>query len=123
MRYGGKNEMYEYNGKTFSNTKDLAMYVIGGKNKIALIWAFLQSPTLRLSEIERILPDINQRMLIRQLRELERDKIITRQVYPVVPPKVEYRLTEIGLELSTIVQHVCDWGDSFREKIGSQNTK
>lgn len=105
--------MYHYNDKEFVHTKDLAMYVIGGKYKIALIWALLQQPVLRLSEIHRLLPAINQRMIIRQLRELERDQIITRQVYPVVPPKVDYRLTEIGLSLRPIVEEICQWGDQY----------
>ncbi len=52
-------------------------------------------------------------MIIRQLRELERDQIITRQVYPVVPPKVDYRLTEIGLSLRPIVEEICQWGDQY----------
>jgi DNA-binding HxlR family transcriptional regulator len=53
-------------------------------------------------------------MLIRQLRELEEDKIIIRVVYPVVPPKVEYQLSEIGLLLEPVVTSICDWGDNFK---------
>lgn len=105
--------MFPYNDKEFKNTKDLAMYAIGGKYKVALIWCFLQQSTLRLNEIERMLPDINQRMLIRQLRELERDQLITRHIYPVVPPKVEYTLTTIGEKLASVVQPICDWGDEY----------
>ena len=63
--------------------------------------------------MQKKLPDVNQRMLIRQLRELEEDKIITRLVYPVVPPKVEYQLSEIGLLLEPVVTSICDWGDQF----------
>ncbi|AZP92139.1 helix-turn-helix domain-containing protein [Enterococcus mundtii] len=111
--------MYQYHEKKFTNTKDLAMHVLSGKYKIVLIWCFLQQPILRLSEIEKMLPDINQRMLIRQLRELESDHLLTRKIYPVVPPKVEYQLTEIGRELSTIVQHICDWGDHYYEVVAS----
>ncbi len=54
-------------------------------------------------------------MLIRQLRELEDDKIITRCVYPVVPPKVEYELSEIGHQLENVVTAICDWGDDFSD--------
>lgn len=92
----------------------MALSVIGGRWKIAIIWCLLQQSPLRLSEIQRYLPDVNQRMLIRQLRELEEDQIITRVVYPVVPPKVEYQLSEIGLLLEPVVTSICDWGDSFR---------
>lgn len=105
----------EYKEKTFFTSKDLALSVIGGRWKIAIIWCLLQQSPLRLSEIQKYLPDVNQRMLIRQLRELEDDKIITRCVYPVVPPKVEYELSEIGLLLEPVVTSICDWGDNFRE--------
>lgn len=105
--------MFHYNEKEFFNTKDLAMYAIGGKYKIAIIWAFLGHHTLRLSELTKLLPDINQRMIIRQLRELERDRIIQRTIYPIVPPKVEYELTEIGHELSKVVEEICNWGDKY----------
>lgn len=104
-----------YKDKTFFTGKDLALSVIGGRWKIAIIWCLLQKSPLRLSEIQRKLPDVNQRMLIRQLRELEDDKIITRFVYNVVPPKVEYELTEIGLLLEPVVTSICTWGDNFSE--------
>lgn len=102
-----------YKEKAFFTGKDLALSVIGGRWKIAIIWCFIQKSPLRLSEIQKKLPDVNQRMLIRQLRELEDDKIITRFVYPVVPPKVEYQLSEIGLLLEPVVTSICDWGDNF----------
>ena len=86
-----------YKEKTYFNGKDLALSVIGGRWKIAIIWCLLHQSPLRLSELQKKLPDVNQRMLIRQLRELEEDNLITRTVYPVVPPKVEYQLSEIGL--------------------------
>ena len=57
---------------------------------------------LRLIQFEKLLPEINQRMLIRQLRELEEDKVIERIIYPVVPPKVEYKLSDIGKELDKV---------------------
>lgn len=105
----------QYKEKTFFTSKDLALSVIGGRWKIAIIWCLLQQSPLRLSEIQKYLSDVNQRMLIRQLRELEEDQIITRVVYPVVPPKVEYQLSEIGLHLEPVVTSICNWGDHFRE--------
>ena len=102
-----------YKDKTFYNGKDLALSVIGGRWKIAIVWCLLQESPLRLSEIQKKLPDVNQRMLIRQLRELEDDRLIKRFVYDVVPPKVEYELTEIGLELEPVVNSICNWGDKF----------
>ncbi len=105
--------MIHYKEKEYYSSKDLALSVIGGRWKIAIIWCLLQQSPLRLSEIEKKLPDANQRMLIRQLRELEDDKIITRFVYPIVPPKVEYELSEIGLLLEPVVTSICNWGDTF----------
>ncbi len=105
--------MIQYKEKEYYSAKDLALSVIGGRWKIAIIWCLLQQSPLRLNEIEKKLPDANQRMLIRQLRELEDDKIITRFVYPVVPPKVEYQLSEIGRLLEPVVTSICEWGDSF----------
>ncbi|MDU7036137.1 MAG: helix-turn-helix domain-containing protein, partial [Staphylococcus simulans] len=91
--------LIKYNNKEFYTSKDLALSVIGGRWKTAIVYHLLQSEHLRLSELQNKLPDINQRMLIRQLRELEQDKIIEKTIYPVVPPKVDYKLTEIGLKL------------------------
>ncbi|MDT3919504.1 winged helix-turn-helix transcriptional regulator, partial [Staphylococcus saprophyticus] len=70
-----------------------------------------------LSELQNKLPNINQRMLIRQLRELEQDKIIERTAYPLVPPKVEYKLTKIGLKLDKVVFSICNWGDEFLDTL------
>jgi len=110
--------MIHYKEREYFNGKDLALSVIGGRWKIAIIWCLLHQSPLRLSEMQRILPQVNQRMLIRQLRELEDDKIITRTVFPVVPPKVEYELSEIGLRLEPVVTSICDWGDEFAEHLG-----
>ena len=112
-----------YKEKTFFTSKDLALSVIGGRWKIVIIWCLLQKSPLRLSEIQKKLPDVNQRMLIRQLRELEDDEIITRVVYPVVPPKVEYQLSEIGLLLEPVVTSICDWGDSFSDYLEKKSTE
>ncbi|GEP84680.1 putative transcriptional regulator [Staphylococcus piscifermentans] len=109
--------LIEYKNREFYTSKDLALSVIGGKWKIPIIYHLLQSEVLRLSELEKLMPDINQRMLIRQLRELEHDNIIERKEYPVVPPKVEYKLTNIGRALDKVVYAICDWGDEFLEEI------
>jgi DNA-binding HxlR family transcriptional regulator len=115
---GGFVLLIEYNNKEFYTSKDLALSVIGGRWKIAIVYHLLQSNRLRLSELQNKLPDINQRMLIRQLRELEQDKILERTVYPVVPPKVDYRLTEIGLKLDKVVFSICNsGGDDFLDTV------
>lgn len=104
-----------YKERAYFTTKDLALSVIGGRWKIAIIWCLLQQSPLRLSELQKKLPQANQRMLIRQLRELEDDKIITRTVYPVVPPKVEYELSELGYLLEPVITSICDWEDIFSD--------
>lgn len=76
-----------------------------------------------LSELQNKLPNINQRMLIRQLRELEQDKIIERTAYPLVPPKVEYKLTKIGLKLDKVIFSICNWGDEFLDTLKNKKLK
>lgn len=110
-----------YKDRTYFNGKDLALSVIGGRWKIAIIWCLLHQSPIRLSELQKKLPEANQRMLIRQLRELEEDKIITRTIYPVVPPKVEYQLSEVGLRLEPVVTSICDWGDEFAEYLDANS--
>ncbi|AQU79496.1 MULTISPECIES: winged helix-turn-helix transcriptional regulator [Planococcus] len=112
-----------YKEKTYFSGKDLALSAIGGRWKIAVIWCLLHDSPLRLSEIQKKLPQANQRMLIRQLRELEEDQIITRFVYPVVPPRVEYQLSDIGLRLEPVVTSICNWGDEFSDFVRKEATK
>jgi DNA-binding HxlR family transcriptional regulator len=84
--------------------------VIGGKWKQLIIYA-LNDSTLRFSQlINKVQPKITQRMLTKQLRELEKDGLITRKVYTQVPPKVEYTLTELGHSLMPILDLLCEWG-------------
>ncbi|MEN6516773.1 MAG: helix-turn-helix domain-containing protein [Methanospirillum sp.] len=84
--------------------------VIGGKWKPLVIYQ-LKDGTLRFSQIlNRVQPRITQRMLTKELRELENDGLVTGKVYPQVPPKVEYSLTEKGQSLMPILDQLCDWG-------------
>ena len=84
--------------------------VIGGKWKPLVIYQ-LKDGTLRFNQIvSKVQPKITQRMLTKELRELEKDGLVTRKVYPQVPPKVEYSLTERGQSLIPILDDLCDWG-------------
>lgn len=83
--------------------------VIGGKWK-AIILYIVREEKKRFGEIKRLIPSVTQKMLTQQLRELEDDGIINRKVYPIVPPKVEYSLTEYGQSLLPILDAMEEWG-------------
>ncbi len=88
--------------------------VLAGKWKILILW-YLKSEEKRFSELQRLLPRATQKMLIQKLRELEEDGIVRREVYPVVPPKVEYSLTEYGKTLIPILKQLYLWGDTHKK--------
>lgn len=84
--------------------------LIGGKWK-GVILHHLMEETMRFSAFRRRMPNVTQRMLTNQLRELENDGLITRTIYPEVPPRVEYRLTERGQSLRPIIAALRAWGE------------
>ncbi|MFJ8265381.1 winged helix-turn-helix transcriptional regulator [Peribacillus asahii] len=88
--------------------------MVGGKWKPLIIW-HLSNQTMRFNELKRALPKVTQKMLTQQLREMEAHGLIQRNVYPVVPPKVEYSLTELGQSLSPLLKEMCDWGQKYLE--------
>lgn len=90
--------------------------VIGGKWK-ALILFHLMSGTKRFNELRRLVPEVTQRMLTLQLRELETDRVIHREIYREVPPKVEYSLTELGKTLVPLINAMREWGAVHEEAI------
>lgn len=90
---------------------EAAIGLLDGKWKSIILWHLLEDQVLRFNELGKKIPNITQKMLTRQLRELEEDKIITRKVYPIVPPKVEYSLSSLGLSLSPILIALKEWGD------------
>jgi len=92
-----------------------ALALIGGKWKGVVLYHLLDEGVLRFGEIRRRLPNVTPRMLTAQLRELERDGFVERTVYPEVPPKVEYRLTEHGSSLAPIIHALKAWGDAHIE--------
>jgi len=87
---------------------------IGGKWKPLILWA-LKDGKLRFNEINKTIPAITQRMLTKQLRELEKDGLVNRKVYAEVPPKVEYSLTEKGKSVIPILEALCKWGEEYCE--------
>ncbi len=91
--------------------------LIGGKYKALILW-FLTEGTLRYGELQKKIPAATPKMLTQQLRELEADALIARTVYPVVPPKVEYRLTDLGKTLIPILESMYQWGEAYLKKRG-----
>ena len=96
--------------KIYHVAVEATLGVIGGKWK-SIILCHLGGGAMRTSELRRAIPNVSQRVLTKQLRELERDKIIKRKVYGQVPPEVEYSLTEEGRSLRQILVAMSDWGN------------
>jgi DNA-binding HxlR family transcriptional regulator len=88
--------------------------MIGGKWKIPILWHLFDGPR-RFSELHRALAPITQKVLTQQLRELEADALLTRTVYPEVPPRVDYALTPRGRSLRPIIHSLCTWSKGCRK--------
>ena len=92
--------------------------IIGGKWKFLIIWN-LKEVTLRYSELKKLLPNITHKMLTQELKDLEKNHIVKRTVYPVVPPKVEYCLTKEWISIIPILQDLWKWGEKIYKKLQS----
>lgn len=97
---------------------DLIGEVLYGKWKIRLLW-FIHLGYQRPSQLQRKIPDATRRVLNIQLNELEAHELVTKKIYPVVPPKVEYSLTEFGKTLIPVISTLGKWGDENEEKLRS----
>ena len=106
----------EINVDTYPCPIEVTVDVIGGKWK-GLILYHLISGTKRFNELRRLMPKTTQRMLTLQLRELEKDGIIHREVYREIPPKVEYSLTNFGETLKPIIFLMRDWGEVYENEV------
>ena len=89
---------------------DFTMSLIGNKWSMWILWN-LQDRPLRFGELKRLIPGITEKMLIQQLKKFENNNILVRKVYPEVPPKVEYRLTQNGKSLITVMTLIKQWGE------------
>ena len=106
---------------TYSCMLTLAMDLVGGKWKMVILWQ-LQNGVARFGELKRQLGGITQKMLTQQLRELEESGLVNRTVYPVVPPKVEYSLTEEGKKLIPALDVLCQWSTGYAISRGISKT-
>ena len=91
---------------------ETTLELIGGKYKALILW-HLSEATLRFSELKKLIPSATPKMLTQQLRELEIHLLVHREVYPVIPPKVEYSLTELGKSLMPVLAAMRDWGADY----------
>lgn len=91
--------------------------ILGGKWKARIVWALVREEPKRFSDIRRACPPISDRILTKELRELEQCGLISRVEYPVIPPKTEYSLTPLGQTLRPVMAAMADWGVKHRSKV------
>lgn len=99
---------------------DATIDLIGGKYKAVILWHLIENKK-RFSELKRLIPKATEKMLTQQLRDLERDGLINRTVYPVVPPKVEYNLTDFGRTIIPVLSAMCSWGENYLQSTNMKN--
>lgn len=103
---------YKIDGTFYFCSVDLTLSVIGGRWKSLVFWN-LRDGTKRFGELKKILVGVNDKMLTQVLRELEQNGIVNRKVHQVIPPKVEYTLTEEGKKLLPVMKLMSEWGEKF----------
>nr|WP_279614504.1 helix-turn-helix domain-containing protein [Gilliamella apis] len=99
---------------------DATINMIGGKYKSLILWKLMTETTLRFSQLQKEIPTATPKMLTQQLRELEANGLIHRHVYPVVPPKVEYSLTNFGKSIKPVLESMYTWGSDYLNNQGLQ---
>jgi len=112
-------EPFVYEEKSYYCSFEFALDLVSGKWKGLALWHLLGG-TMRYGELQKALPNITQKMLTQTLRDLEKSGLVHREVYPVVPPKVEYSLTEDGKKIEPILRLLQAFGDEMSEKLGIQ---
>ncbi|WP_440957854.1 winged helix-turn-helix transcriptional regulator [Oceanicaulis sp. LC35] len=105
----------EHTRESATEGLESALKMIEGRWKLAILFHLFGGQVLRFSELERAIPDISQKMLIQQLRQMETDGIVARTVYPEVPPKVEYALTDWGQSLCPALDALLSWAGNKPE--------
>jgi DNA-binding HxlR family transcriptional regulator len=109
MIIDNEEQSFEHRGKTYHCALDITMDYIGGKWRSVVLW-YLMKDKKRFSELKKVIPDITEKMLSIQLKHLERDGLIERQVFAEVPPRVEYTLSPAGRSLMPLLMEIAAWG-------------
>ena len=112
-----KEKVFLLDSKVFHCAMDITMHYIGGKWKTVVLW-YLRKDKKRFSELRRLIPNITEKMLSLQLKDLERDGIVARKIYPEVPPRVEYFLTDFGKSLIPMLEEIALWGRDLAQSRG-----
>lgn len=95
---------------------EAGLELIGGKWKGVILYHLIKTKVLRFGELRKKLPEVTQRMLTKQLRELEKDGVVIRKVFAEVPPRVEYSLSDFGTTLTPVVRALENWGNTNARK-------
>ena len=117
MLYKDTEYHIKMHGQTYHCALDITMDYIGGKWKTVVLW-YLRNKTMRFGEIKKQIPDITEKMLSLQLKSLEEDGVIKREVFAEVPLRVEYSLTDFGKTLVPVVEAIAKWGRALAENEG-----
>lgn len=102
-------------GRSFNNPVELALEALGGKWKMPILWR-LKDRVWRYNELKRSLTRVTHKMLTEQLREMEEAGLVKRTVHPVVPPRVDYELTELGRSAVPVIDSLRGWGEMYRKR-------
>ena len=117
MLIDNKEKIFILDGKEYHCAMDVTMDYIGGKWKTVVLW-YLRKDKKRFSELRKLIPNITEKMLSLQLKGLENDGLVKRKIYPEVPPKVEYYLTDFGKTLIPMLEEIAKWGRGVAESKG-----
>jgi DNA-binding HxlR family transcriptional regulator len=115
--YPPKGERVDYTAQAAAQSAQNVIRVLEGRWKLVILFQLFGSNIRRFSELEKAIPGISQKMLIQQLRQLEADGVVARTVHAVVPPRVEYRLTEWGQTLCPVLDNLLTWAESAPDEI------
>jgi DNA-binding HxlR family transcriptional regulator len=117
MIINGEEKVVSVRGTKFHCAMDITMHYIGGKWKTVVLW-YLRNEKKRFGELKKLIPDITEKMLSLQLKTLEEDGIVKRTIFPEIPPRVEYELTDFGKTMIPMLEQIALWGGNLGRSEG-----